>query len=54
MADGRWQKKERTSGKKGVIEADLVSGVRNQEPGESNFHPLIVRTTHGVCLEQSS
>jgi hypothetical protein len=24
MADGRWQKKERTSGKKGAIEADLV------------------------------
>jgi hypothetical protein len=24
MADGRWQKKERTSGKKGVIEADFV------------------------------
>jgi hypothetical protein len=23
-ADGRWQKKERTSGKKGAIEADLV------------------------------
>ncbi len=25
MADGRWQKKEKTSGKKGVIKADLVS-----------------------------
>jgi hypothetical protein len=24
MADGRWQKKEKTSGKKGVIKADLV------------------------------
>jgi hypothetical protein len=24
MADGRWQKKERTSGKKGAIEADVV------------------------------
>jgi hypothetical protein len=25
MAEGRWQKKEKTSGKKGVIKADLVS-----------------------------
>jgi hypothetical protein len=24
MAEGRWQKKEKTSGKKGVIKADLV------------------------------